>query len=126
MIIKSTLSPCCKYFLKIQNCIFYMSHTIPRAVPGCARYPTSLSTMLAGLFLLHFELHTIRSQRESRSLRSWDNSSNKLPSVPHDNACGIIRLTNLTAFHLSYWSLIKIWDSLYLLNSPIFSDINGA
>jgi len=33
--------------------------------------------MLAGLFLLLFELHSIRSQRESRSLRSWDNSTNE-------------------------------------------------
>ena len=26
---KSILSSCCKYFLKIQNRVFYMSHTIP-------------------------------------------------------------------------------------------------
>jgi hypothetical protein len=36
----------------------------------------SLPTMLAELYLLRFELHLIRSQRESRSLRFGDNSSN--------------------------------------------------
>jgi len=38
--------------------------------------PTSLPTTLAGLFLLRLELHLIRSQRESRSLRFGDNSTN--------------------------------------------------
>jgi hypothetical protein len=38
--------------------------------------PTSLPTTLAGLFFLRFELHLIRSQRKSRSLRFGDNSTN--------------------------------------------------
>ena len=38
--------------------------------------PASLPTTLAGLFLFRFELHLIRSQRESRSLRFGDNSTN--------------------------------------------------
>jgi hypothetical protein len=37
-------------------------------IPACASNLTSLPTTLAGLFLLRFELHSIRSQRESRSL----------------------------------------------------------
>jgi hypothetical protein len=45
-------------------------------------------------------------------LRWRDSSTNKPPSVPHDKACGIIRLTNLTALYSSYWSLIKTWISL--------------
>ncbi len=43
--------------------------TIPLRCAG-SHNPTSLPTTLAGLFLLRFELHSIRSQRESRSLRS--------------------------------------------------------
>ena len=72
--------------------------------------------------------HGVESQSKLRgiiSMHRQDNSTNasyrqrvSLPSalrdcstyniVPHCFACGIIRLTNLTALRLSYLSLIKI------------------
>jgi hypothetical protein len=54
-----------------------LRYTRFQRVSNLASMPIPTSRGLTGLFLFRFKLHYIRSQGESRSLRSWDNSTNR-------------------------------------------------